>query len=244
MSKRILLSYPDHPNIERIVKTIAEIKAGKDFEDGKLKGFREYLMQAQILSQTPEGHDELNGQNLSYLLHYDILPIWEKVHDPYPSVNEGLRFKQDFPNGFPVEVNYDWLQPIVDAFTNFKPDFILFYSGESETLTGLLQEKFEKKGHKIGRLFASPQTVQCGSFYKRDKDRKIRYDFSMNGDETIKGKTGILATVYLTETETIGFMRAAKNAGGNLISACAIFSINDFRPDYALTLEHLNLKQE
>ena len=39
-------------------------------------------------------------------------------------------------------------------------------------------------------------------------------------------------------------MRAAKNAGGDMIGACAMFGDEDFNPDYALVLQQLNFKKE
>jgi hypothetical protein len=242
MAKRILLTYPDHPKVSEIVKKISQIKSSEKFRDGSLKGLRDYLTQLEILSQDEKGHDNIHNQNLSYLLHSQMLPIWERVHDQDLSVNEGLRFKRDHPDGFPVKIHYGWITPIIDTFKPVKPDYILYHH---QSFSDLVKEKFGNKKKKMKGLFTSPQTTIAGTgiFNRKDKDRYTRYEFSMH-NESIEGKTGILATTFLNEDECIGIMRAAKNAGGDMIGACAMFGTKDFSPDYALVLQQLNLKRE
>ena len=62
-------------------------------------------------------------------------------------------------------------------------------------------------------------------------------------DKTIEGKTGIIASTYLSEPETIGMIRAVENAGGYVTGAVSYFSVNGFRPDYSLVITPLDLKQ-
>lgn len=241
MAKRILSTYPEHPKVNEVVKRISQIKSGGKFKDGNLNGLRDYLTQAEILSQDKEGYDNIHDQNLSYLLHYQMLPIWERVHDQDISVNEGLRFKKDHPDGFPVKIHYGWINPLVDTFKSIKPDYILYHH---QDFSDLVKEKFSDKKNEMKGLFASIQTITgLGMFNRKDKDRYTRYEFSMN-DESIEGKTGILVTTFLNEDECIGFMRTAKNAGGDMIGACAMFGTKDFNPDYALVLQQLNFKKE
>lgn len=243
MAKRILSTYPEHPKVNKVVKRISQIKSDrmKFDKDGNLKGLRNYLTQAKILSQDKKGYDDIHNQNLSYLLHYQMLPIWERVHDQDISVNEGLRFKKDHPNGFPVKIHYGWINPIVDIFKPVKPDYILYHH---QKFSDLVKEKFSYGKKEMTGLFASPQSISGAvTFNRRDKDRYTRYEFSMN-DESIEGKTGILVTTFLNEDECIGVMRAAKNAGGDMIGACAMFGDEDFNPDYALVLQQLNFKKE
>lgn len=226
MAVRILINEPDYKNIQDVVKKIHDVSSSDIFENGKLKGFREYLIKQNILTSN-KGIDQIDRHNLSDFL------------DRNAFVNEEIGFKIDFPERFPKEVNYDWATVLVKPFIEFKPDFLLFYDSR---LKSIVKERFNLLGHKIQYMFGSPQNTAVGGLnglYCHDKDGQVRYEFTMNGDKSIKGKTGLLLSTYLNKQETIGFMRAAKNAGGDMIGACALFSVDGFKPNYAITLEDL-----